>query len=161
MSHWTFALELYPHVQKLLGWIQYFYQTRNSLWHHHHHQHHHLSLNQEGCWGTTDDFTSFLHFFPVLHCLLGLGELQACPFPDDASPLFLCLPCLLCPFTLPCKMVLARPDEREMWPYYCSLCLFMMVRRSSCGLIACWILAWTSSLVTWSLYEMRSILRST
>ena len=33
-----------------------------------------------------------------------------------------------------------------------------MVRRSSCGPIACWILARTSSLVTWSLYEMQSIL---
>ena len=30
-------------------------------------------------------------------------------------------------------------------------------KRSSCGLIAYWILTWTSSLVTWSLYEMRSI----
>ena len=29
-----------------------------------------------------------------------------------------------------------------------------MVGRSSCGPIACWILARTSSLVTWSLYEM-------
>ena len=26
---------------------------------------------------------------------------------------FLYLPCLLLPFTVPCKMVLARPDERE------------------------------------------------
>ena len=33
-----------------------------------------------------------------------------------------------------------------------------MIRRSSCGPIACWILAQTSSLVTLSLYEMRSIL---
>ena len=38
------------------------------------------------------------------------------------------------------------------WPYHCSLRLFTMVRRSSCGPIACWILARTSSLVTWSLY---------
>ena len=31
--------------------------------HHHHHHYHHLSLNCEGRWGTTDDFTtSFLHF---------------------------------------------------------------------------------------------------
>ena len=30
-----------------------------------------------------------------------------------SSHLFLCLPCLLPPFTAPCKMVLARPDERE------------------------------------------------
>ena len=34
-----------------------------------------------------------------------------------------------------------------------------MVRMSSCGLITCWILARTSSLVTWSLYVMRSIFR--
>ena len=47
----------------------------------------HLFLNREGRWGTTDDFTtSFLHFFPVLHCPLGLGELQACPFPDVVFP---------------------------------------------------------------------------
>ena len=34
--------------------------------HHHHHYHHHqLSLNREGRWGTTDDFTtSFFHFIP-------------------------------------------------------------------------------------------------
>ena len=33
----------------------------------------------------------------------------------------------------------------------------MMVKRSSCGLTACWSLAWTSSLV--ALYEMHSILQ--
>ena len=38
----------------------------------------HLSLNHEGRWCTTDDFaTSFL---------LGLGELQACPFLDVVFP---------------------------------------------------------------------------
>ena len=46
-------------------------------------------------------------------------------------------------------MVLARPYERDIWPYHCSLRLFTMV-RSSCGPIACWILAQTFSLVTWS-----------
>ena len=60
-------------------------------------------------------------FSPVLHCPLGLGELQACPFLDC------CLP----------------------------------TSSSSCGPIACWILARTSSLVTWSLYEMSSICGST
>ena len=48
-------------------------------------------------------------------------------------------------------MVFARPDERETWPYHFSLRLFTMVRRSSCGPIACWILARTSLLVPWSL----------
>ena len=50
-------------------------------------------------------------------------------------------------------MVSARPDELETWPYHSSLRLFTVVRRSSCGPIACWILAQTSSLVTRSLYE--------
>ena len=99
----------------------------------------------------------FFPFFPVLHCPLGLAELQACPFPDDVFPPHPLLPCPLPPFTVPCKMVLARPDEWETWPYHCSLRLFPIVRRSSCGPIACWILAWTSLLVIWSLYEMCSI----
>ena len=33
--------------------------------------------------------------FSVLHHLLGLGKLQACPFHDVFPPLFFCLPCLL------------------------------------------------------------------
>ena len=75
-----------------------------------------------------------------------------------SSYLFFCPPCLLPPFTVPCKMVLTTPDERETCPHHCSLRLFMMVRWSSCGLIDCWILAQTSSLVSRSLYEMHSIL---
>ena len=70
-----------------------------------------------------------------------------------------CLPCLLTPFTVPCKMVLARPGEQKTCPHYISLRLLTMVRGFSCGPVACWILVRTSSLVTWSLYEMRSILR--
>ena len=65
--------------------------------------HPHLSLNHEGRWGTTDRFhNQFLPFSPVPHCSLGLGEVQACPFPDVVFPLFFCLPCLLPPFTVPC-----------------------------------------------------------
>ena len=41
---------------------------------------------------------------------------------------------------------------------FASLYNATKVRRSLCGLIACWILAQTSSLVTWSLYEVHSIL---
>ena len=44
-----------------------------------------------------------------------------------SSHLFFCLPCLLSPFTLPCKMILARPDERETCPYHFNLCFFTMV----------------------------------
>ena len=38
-----------------------------------------------------------------------------------SSHLFLCLPCLLPPFTVPCKMVFAGADKQETWPYHCSL----------------------------------------
>ena len=47
--------------------------------------HLHLFLDCKDCWWTTDDFTtSFLHC--CLHCPLGRGELQACPFPDVVFP---------------------------------------------------------------------------
>ena len=67
-------------------------------------------------------------------------------------PHFHCLSCLLPPFTVPCQVVLARPDEREACSYRCSLRLSTMVRRCSCGPIACRVLARTPSLVAWSLY---------
>ena len=102
----------------------------------------------------------FSPFSPVLHCPLWPAELQSVHSLMLSSHLFLRPPCLLLPFTVPSKMVLARPDERETWPYHCNLRLFTIVRRSSRGPIACWILARTSSLVTWSLYEMCSILRT-
>ena len=127
---------------------------------HHHHHHHHQSLNREGRWGTTDDFaTSFLHFSLFSTALWDLPISRLVHSLMLSSHLFLCLPCLLPPFTVPCKTVLARHDERETWPYHCSLRLFTIVRRSPCGPIACWILARTSLLVAWSLYEMCSILR--
>ena len=118
----------------------------------------HLSLNHEGCWGTIDDFaTSLFHFSLFSTALWDLVNSR--PVHSlMSSHLFLCLPCFFPPFTVPCKVVLARPHERETKPYHCSLRLFTMVRRPSCTLIVCWILAWTSSFVTWSLYEMHSIL---
>ena len=74
--------------------------------------HHHLSLNREGRLGTTDDFTtSFLHFSLFSTALWDLANSR--PVHSLMSHLFLCLPCLLPPFTVPCKMVLARSDERE------------------------------------------------
>ena len=116
-----------------------------------------LSLNRVGRWGTTDDLTiSFLHFSRFTTALWDLANSKPVHSLMLPSHLFVCLPCLLPPFTVHCKMVLARPDEWETWPYHCSLCLFMMVMRSLCAPIACWILAWTSSLVTWSSYSSTS-----
>ena len=39
----------------------------------------------------------------------------------SSSRLFFYLPCVLPPLTVPCKIVLARPDERETCPYLFSL----------------------------------------
>ena len=73
--------------------------------------HHHLSLFREGHWGTTDNFaTSFLHFPPFSTALWDLANSRPFHSLMLSSHLFLCL---LLPFTVPCKMVLARPDERE------------------------------------------------
>ena len=81
---------------------------------HHHHHHHHQSLNHEGHWGTTDDFaTSFLHFSLFSTALWDLPNSRPVHSLMLSSYLFLCLPCLLPPFTMPCNMVLARPDEFE------------------------------------------------
>ena len=122
------------------------------------HHHHHLSLNREGHWGTTDKFpNSFLLFSLFSAFLCDLANSRPVHSLMLSSHLFLCLHCHLSPFTVPCKMVLARPDEWETSQCHCSLCLFTMIRRSSIGLIACLILAWTSSLVTWSSYEMCNI----
>ena len=113
-------------------------------------------LNREGCRGTTDDFTtSFFHFF-VLHCPLGLSELQACPFLDAVFPPFPLSASSSSPFHCALQDGLAGCDEQESCPYHFSLHLFTMVSRCSCGPIACWILAQTSCLVIWSLYEMHS-----
>ena len=110
-----------------------------------------------GRWGTTGDFTtSFLHFSLFSYALWDLANSRPVHSLMLSSHLFFCPPCLLPPFTVPCKMILARPDEWETGPHHFSLPLFVMI-RSSCGPIAFWILARTSSLVTWPLYEMCSI----
>ena len=104
--------------------------------------HLHLPLNREGRWGTADDFTtSSLHFSLFSTALWDLANSRPVHSLMLSSHLFLCLPCLLPPFTVPCKMVLAGPDERETCPFPFSLRLFPMVRKSSCGQITCWILA--------------------
>ena len=80
--------------------------------------HHHQSLNRKGHWGTTDDFaTSFLHFSLFSTALWVLPNSRPVHSLMLSSHLFLCPPCLLPPFTVPCKIVLARPDERPSWAF--------------------------------------------
>ena len=67
-----------------------------------HHHLHHLSLNREGRWGTTDDFTtSFLHFFSLFSTALwDLANSRPVHFLMLSPRLFLCLPCLPPPLSL-------------------------------------------------------------
>ena len=68
-----------------------------------------------------------------------------------SSHRFLCLPLRLPPCTVPCRIVLASPDDPATCPYHFSLPLFTEV-RTSYGPMAFPVLAFTSSLVMWSLY---------
>ena len=78
------------------------------------HHHHNLSLNRKGPWGITDDFAiSFLHFPLFSTALWDLPNSRPVHSLMLSSHLFLCLPCLLPPFTVFCKMVLAKLDEQE------------------------------------------------
>ena len=75
------------------------------------------TLNREGDWGTTYDFaTSFLHFPLSSTALWDSANSRPVDSLMLSSHLFFCLPCLLPFFTVPCKMVLARPDQRETCP---------------------------------------------
>ena len=63
-------------------------------------------------WGTTGDFaTCFLHFSLFSTALWDLPNSRPVHSLMLSSYLFLCLPCLLLPFTVPCNVVLARMDE--------------------------------------------------
>ena len=74
----------------------------------------HLSLNSEGRWGTTDDFaTNFLYFSLFSTALWDFANSRPVHSLMLSSHLFFRTPCFLPPFIVPCKMVLARPDEWE------------------------------------------------
>ena len=78
-----------------------------------------------------------------------------------SSHLFFCLSPFLFPFTVPCRIVFAKPEDLETWPNHLSFRFLTRVRSSSYSpiIMAAWIFLRTSSLVTWSLYEMFNSLR--
>ena len=111
------------------------------------------TLNREGRRGNTDDVTTcFLHFSLFSTAIWDLANSKPVHSLMLSSHLFLCLP-------YPLSLCLARYFGWTWWtdsmpiPHHFAS-PFMV--RPSYGPIACWILARTSSLVTWSLYAMRS-----
>ena len=119
-----------------------------------------LSRSLADRWGTTADFTtSFLHssrFSAFRSMIFHSRPVHSLML---SSHRFLCLPLRLPPWTVHCRIVLASPDDRATCPYHFSLSLFIEVRRFSYDPMAFLILAFTSSFVMWSLYEIQRSLR--
>ena len=73
------------------------------------HLHHHPFLNREGRCDTTDSFTtSFLHYSLFSTALWNLAKSRSVHSLITSSYLFFSLPCLLPPFTVPCRMVFGQ-----------------------------------------------------
>ena len=105
--------------------------------------------------GTTVDFTtSFLHSSLFSAFRSKRFHSRAVHSLMLSYHRFLCLPLRLPPCTVPSRIVLASPEDRVTCPYPFSLRLFTKVRRSSYGSMAFPILAFTSSLVMWSLCDI-------
>ena len=110
--------------------------------------------------GTTDEFATIpFHLDLFAAALVELAKSIPVHSLILSSHLFFCLPLLLFPFTVPCRIVFAKPEDLETWPNHLSFHFLTRVRSSSYSPMAAWIFLRTSSLVTWSLYEMFNSLR--
>ena len=90
------------------------------------------SHNLGGRRGTTDDVATI-----PFHPSLSSAAFRESPNPIPVHSLMLsshlfCLPLLLAPFTVPCRIIFAMLVGLEMWPYHLSFRFFTVVRRSSC-----------------------------
>ena len=105
--------------------------------------------------GTTDEFATIpFHLDLFSAALVELAKSIPVHSLILSSHLFFCLPLFLFPFTVPCRIVFAKPEDLETWPNHLSFRFLTWVRSLSYSLMAAWIFLRTSSLVTWSLHEM-------
>ena len=110
--------------------------------------------------GTTDEFATIpFHLDLFSAALVELAKSIPVHSLILSSHLFFCLPLFLFPFTVPCRIVFAKPEDLETWPNHLSFRFLTRVRSSSYSPMAAWIFLRTASLVTWSLYEMFNSLR--
>ena len=117
-------------------------------------------ITLEGRRGTTDEFaTTPFHLDLFSAALVELAKSIPVHSLILSFHLFFCLPLFLFPFTVPCRIVFAKPEDLETWPNHLSFRFLTKVRSSSYSPMAAWIFLRTSSLVTWSLYEMFNSLR--
>ena len=88
-------------------------------------------------WGVTDDLaTSSLHSSHLSAFLMAAPSVMPVHSGMLSSHLFFCLPLLHPPCTVPCRIVLASPEDLVMCPYHFSLHRFTVVKRSSWGPMA-------------------------
>ena len=105
--------------------------------------------------GTTDEFATIpFHLDLFSAALVELAKSIPVHSLILSSHLFFCLLLFLFPFTVPCRIVFAKPEDLETWPNHLSFRFLTRVRSSSYSPMAARIFLRTSSLVTWSLYEM-------
>ena len=106
-------------------------------------------ITLEGCRGTTDEFVTIP--FQLVMFSAALVEMTK-PIPVHSlilsSHLFFCLPLFPIPFTVPCRVVFAKPEDLETWPNHLSFRFLIRVGSSSYSPMAVWILLRTSSFVT-------------
>ena len=108
----------------------------------------------EGRRGTTDEFATIpFHLVLFSAALVKLAKSIPVNSLILSSHLFFCLPLFLFPFTVPCRIVFAKQEDLETWPYHLSFLSLTRVMRSSYSPVAAWIFLRTSSLITYPYME--------
>ena len=79
-------------------------------------------ITLEGRRGTTDEFATIpFHLALFSAVLVELAKSIPVHSLILSSHLFFCLPLFLSPFTVPCRIVFAKPEDLETWPNHdCS-----------------------------------------
>ena len=78
-------------------------------------------ITLEGCRGTTDEFATItFHLVLFSAALVELAKYIPVHSLILSSHLFFCLPLFLFPFTVPCRVVFAKPEDLETWPNHLS-----------------------------------------
>ena len=79
-------------------------------------------ITLEGRQGTTDEFATIpFHLDLFSAALVELAKSIPVHSLILSSHLFFCLPLFLFPFTVPCRIVFAIPEDLETWPNHLSL----------------------------------------
>ena len=90
--------------------------------------------------GTTDEFATIpFHLDLFSAALVELAKSIPVHSLILSSHLFYCLPFFLFPFTVPCRIVFAKPEDLETWPNHLSFRFLTRVRSSSYSPMAAWI----------------------